>query len=120
MKPPILIIDDDPDIREAIALALETRGYRVVAASDGEEGLARLRADDRPGLVLLDLMMPGMNGWDLCETIARDPLLRDVPVVVFTGNTRAANDPLPIVGFLKKPIDLETLLAVVEKNVLKR
>jgi CheY-like chemotaxis protein len=115
-RPAILVVDDDADIREAITLALEMQGFRVLTASNGQDCLRQLRGDSGPSLVLLDLMMPRMNGWEVCAEMAADPRLRDMPVVVLTGGLWAARDDLPVAAFLRKPIDLDTLVRVVGEN----
>lgn len=104
-----MLVEDDDGIRETMAALLEDEGYRVVAATNGEEGLAALRAASDPCLVLLDLWMPVMNGWQMLEAMRDDAALCKVPVVVIS----AAGDLPPPKGaaaFLRKPIRLETLL----------
>lgn len=110
----ILLVEDDPDVRDAVAESLEDHGYRVLLAAHGEEALQQLRRSSvRPSLILLDLMMPVMDGWHFREEQKKDPLLADIPVVALTahGNLREfdAND------HLRKPISLETLLGVVDR-----
>jgi CheY-like chemotaxis protein len=114
----IVLVEDDEGIRETMAALLEDEGYRVVQASNGEEGLARIRETADPCLVLLDLWMPVMNGWQMLEALRRDAALRHVPVVVIS----AAGDLPPPEGataFLRKPIRLETLLESVENFRLR-
>jgi two-component system alkaline phosphatase synthesis response regulator PhoP len=117
----VLVVDDDENLREAIERALEVNGYRVVCAADGHEALRLLRAqNDPPCLVLLDLMMPGMNGWHLLEIIARDRDLQGIPVVTMSAHVRAHQErlgmSLPEGDFLEKPIELGTLLSIVEQH----
>ena len=118
MKAPprrILVIDDEPDLLEMIAFRLESSGAcRVETAADGREGLEKLHAS-RPDLVLVDLLMPGLDGWEVQRRIRDDPELKDVPVVLLTAS------PLPEVrqralkeGFrqvLPKPFDSDDLVA---------
>ena len=114
----IVLIEDDDGIRETMAALLEDEGYHVVQAANGEEGLARLREACDPCLVLLDLWMPVMNGWQLLEALQEDEALRAVPVVVIS----AAGDLPPPDGaaaFLRKPIRLETLLESVDQFRLR-
>jgi DNA-binding response OmpR family regulator len=106
----ILVIDDDPDIREAVTEVLSLEGHEVVTASEGEQGLVRCRLL-RPDLVLLDLMMPGMNGWDFLKALRRDELLGRVPVVVVSALGRVPE--LPVSGYLPKPFGLDALIALV-------
>lgn len=120
MAPPktIILVEDDEGIRETMAALLEDEGYRVAQAANGEEGLAALHAATDPCLVLLDLWMPVMNGWQMLEAMKRDAALARVPVVVIS----AAGDVPPPVGaaaFLKKPIRLEVLLETVDAKRLR-
>jgi CheY-like chemotaxis protein len=108
----ILIIDDDGDIREVVGEALGFAGYEVARARDGREGLARCRSF-RPTLILLDLMMPGMSGWEFRAAQLEDPELCDIPVVVVTA---LGHDPdLQVSAVLAKPFRLDDLLANVRR-----
>ena len=105
----IILVEDDDGIRETMAALLEDEGYRVVEAQNGEEGLAAIRACPDACLVLLDLWMPVMTGWQMLAAMRADAALARVPVVVIS----AAGDLTPPEGaaaFLRKPIRLETLL----------
>ncbi len=117
--PCVMIVDDEEDIRSMIRLALELKGYEVVEAKDGEDALRQLRQGLRPGLILLDLMMPGMNGWAFREEQAKDAELADIPVLVFTGDTQVTQKvrDLGAAGYIKKPVGFHSLLAVVEKHL---
>jgi CheY-like chemotaxis protein len=115
----VFVVDDDYDIRSTVTDVLELRGYRVGGAADGQEALDRLRAGLRPCLILLDLMMPGMNGWEFREAQARDLALSRIPVVIFSG-AGAANVELHRVasaaaGLLHKPLQLDALLSTVAR-----
>jgi CheY-like chemotaxis protein len=112
MRDLILIVDDDEDIREALAMVLEKRGYEAVTAGNGRLGLDRLAAGLRPSVILLDLMMPIMNGWDFLRHVTQDEDLARIPVVVLTGYVKMAGDgPIPgTVGLLSKPIEVPALL----------
>jgi CheY-like chemotaxis protein len=92
--------------------ALEGEGFRVETAEDGKEALALLGASERPDLVLLDLMMPGMNGWQFLAEIARKPSLKAIPVVVFTAAARVEVPP-GAAAFARKPIDLRSLIELI-------
>ena len=114
----IVLVEDDDGIRETMGALLGDEGFHVVEASNGEQGLAALRAAKDPCLVLLDLWMPVMNGWQMLEAMRDDPALARVPGVVIS----AAGDLQPPEGasaFLRKPIRLETLLANVEQFRLR-
>ena len=111
MTGPILLVDDDPDLRDSLQLVLEMRGYEVVTARDGADALDYLAAHDLPRVVLLDLMMPGMNGTEFRERQLRDPRLKDLPVVLLTGAGGHAVEPRVAAGaiVLRKPFDFDRL-----------
>lgn len=115
----VLVVDDDPDIREIVALALEVNGVQCVTARDGLEALAMVRAPNEIGLVLLDLMMPRMCGIEFLEELRRDPGLDQIPVVVISGNyvTEPRVLTLGAREYLRKPLDLDELLRVVARFV---
>ena len=112
----ILIIDDDPSVREAIDSMLSMNGYVVTLAESGEEGVSRFR-EGTYAMVLTDLGMPGSSGWDVVSSIKQ--LGKGVPVVVMTGwpeeIIRQALDPSEVAEFLIKPFDLDRLLDLVGK-----
>jgi CheY-like chemotaxis protein len=112
----VLVVDDDPDICEVMQLILEPRGYRVVTAQSGIEALRILRAGEEPCLVLLDLMMPGMDGLQFRAEQVRDPTLASIPVVMISagGDVAAKAAAVGLEGLLK-PIDLDALLATLER-----
>ena len=80
----VLVVDDDLDLVEAIATNLEARGYEVGKAYDGVEGLESIKSR-RPDLVVLDVMMPRMNGYEVCEQLKNDPEYREIPVILLTA-----------------------------------
>ncbi|HEY8491735.1 MAG TPA: response regulator, partial [Dehalococcoidia bacterium] len=113
----ILVVDDDPGIRSLLQELLDWEGYRVETAGDGAEGLARIRAAP-PDLVLLDLMMPGLDGWEVYRRLRADGP-RGVPVILITAGVLAARarqefPDAPVVG---KPFDLDHLLAVIQQHL---
>jgi CheY-like chemotaxis protein len=112
----ILVIDDDDDTRTCVMAVLEEEGYSVLGSNNGLEALEILNGTYSPDLVLLDLMMPVMSGWELLEELAKAPKLSGLPVVVFT----AAGDPVPRNATLtkpivRKPIDIDLLLRLVNE-----
>ena len=108
----VLIVDDDPNLLEVTRFVIESEGMAVETARNGQEALAVLRDHRLPGLVLLDLMMPVMNGWEFLNEVAKDPLLKAIPVVALTA---AENAQAPgAVRILRKPMDLGALIQVVE------
>jgi CheY-like chemotaxis protein len=110
----ILVVDDDDDTRGSIAMVLRAEGYEVQGARNGREALDLLGADPLPDLILLDLMMPVMNGWHLLESIAASKRLARLPVLVFTAAGDRAAQPIDR-PFLRKPVDLERLLEAVDR-----
>ena len=82
--PYILVVDDDPDFRAGLRMALEMKGYQVEESSNGEEALAKL-SEKAPLLVLLDLQMPVMNGREMLQRLRNSPELKDIPVVIISG-----------------------------------
>ncbi len=103
------MVEDDHLIREAIAEALDEEGFEVVEAANGREALDKLHAE-HASLVLLDLMMPVMDGWQFREEQLNDPELSQIPVVVLSA---ARDDRVPAARHFSKPCDLEELLDTV-------
>lgn len=113
MAPCVLVVEDDPDIREAVVEAITDAGYRVIEAENGVEALVLMR-QSAPCIVLLDLMMPVMDGWQVAAEMDADPTLASVRVCVVSATERAA--PARSVCVLRKPIKLQTLLSTVEEH----
>jgi CheY-like chemotaxis protein len=113
----ILIVEDDKDIRDGLAEILEDEGYVVVHATNGVEGLKYLRAGGRPALILLDLMMPIMDGWQFRTEQLMDPVLAPIPVIVLTadGDALPKASLLQAVCGLPKPVRLKDLMAAVQR-----
>ena len=112
----ILIVDDDDDIRELLAEVLEDEGYRVATARNGLDALTQLRAGGaRPSMILLDLMMPVMNGFQFLEAFRRDPALSPIPIAVVSahGGLGPAERAAIAAPILAKPLALPRLLEVV-------
>jgi CheY-like chemotaxis protein len=108
LKPRILIVEDDPGSRDALADLLRDEGYDVVTAADGGDGLSRLRGGARPRAIILDLMMAGMDGWDFRTEQKRDPQFGSVPVIAVS----AAGKLVDADYTLRKPIDFDKLLQI--------
>ena len=118
----ILVVDDDRDIRETIVDALEGEGYDVISAVDGVDALERLRSEEQsPSLILLDLMMPRMNGMELWQEIARVETWARIPIIVVSADAqgRAHAATMGAVGYLKKPMRLRELFSTVAQVVAK-
>ena len=109
----ILIVEDEPDIRESLQEFFEYEGYAVATASDGAVALARLAAGELPCLVILDLIMPYVNGNEVYARMQSDPRLAGVPVIVSTSDPSRAPSGVLI---MRKPIDLERLLGAVRQH----
>lgn len=118
----ILIVEDDEAIAEAIVGLLEDEGYAAVSVSDGRAALEKLRDGEKTCLILLDISMPVMNGWQFRQEQLKDAALAPVPVVVCTADGRAAVKAQSIgaAGWLQKPIDPERLLEVVGTHCPRR
>lgn len=117
----ILLVEDDFDVREALAETLRDEGYAVDCATDGEDALQILRAGTRPGLILLDLMMPRMSGSEFRMVQKVDPALRHIPVVLLSADGRMEDKAraLEADGAIRKPIDLPELLSAIERFRVK-
>jgi DNA-binding response OmpR family regulator len=129
MASKILVVDDDPDILEAVALILESQGYEVVTARDGIEGLANLKAE-QPDLMILDLMMPKMDGFAVCKEL-QDPRwskYKDMPILILTSVREEASRrryeletglELDVDDYVEKPMSPDVLLKRVS-TLIKR
>jgi CheY-like chemotaxis protein len=113
----ILLVEDDLDVREALAETLREEGYAVECASDGVEALRYLHGGGRPGLILLDLMMPRMSGSEFRLVQKGDPLLAHLPVVLLSADSRMREKAIALEtdGAVRKPIDMNELLGVIER-----
>src|SRR5262245_65683521 len=111
----VMVVDDDQAIRDVLTEVLNEEGYAVTTATNGQEALGQLRKSDRPpGLILLDLMMPIMDGWQFLDSLSADPLLHGLPVVVLSANLAASGHARDdVLLYLRKPIDLERLVETV-------
>lgn len=107
----VLVVDDESDIRLAVAEALAYEGFQVVDACDGAEALAKARAY-HPELVLLDLMMPRMDGWEFRRAQKHDPEVAKIPVVVLSA---LGPDSLDADGYVGKPFDVDELVSAVRR-----
>ena len=118
-----MIVEDDADIREALRDALvEGARYELWEAINGAEALALLQGQTRkPCLILLDVMMPEINGWEFRRAQQADPALSEIPVVVFTAHENASGAALELgaAGFLKKPASLDALVAMIDRHCRK-
>lgn len=113
----VLVVEDDSAIRDALRELLEHEGYEVLWAANGLEALARLRGGQSPRLILLDLGMPVMDGWEFRHAQRRDPAIAPIPVVVISAEHGLESKirSLEPDGFLPKPFQLDALLATVHR-----
>lgn len=128
MSNKVLIIDDDPEFVDAISNLLDAKGYDVLSASNGKDGVARAK-EFIPDIILLDVMMTTKSeGFDTARELHADPNLRKVPVVMISGVRKEMNLPfgfepdddwLPVKAFLEKPVMPDTLLKTIEENIKK-
>lgn len=120
MPKKVLVIDDETDLLEALDTWLESHGYDVSTAKDGEEGLARA-IELRPNLVILDISMPKMDGFEVLSLIRANTPTATTPVIMLTAKGRTENifqaEKLKAVDFLIKPFEAEELLTAVKKNI---
>jgi CheY-like chemotaxis protein len=118
MKGKVLVVEDDADVREMMQLFLEAQGYDVLHAQNGAAALDLLRSHaDEVALILLDVLMPVMDGWAFLEKRALDPVLKRLPTVVVSATHPVHPMAAEASGFLGKPISPEALLAVVSQHV---
>jgi CheY-like chemotaxis protein len=113
----ILIVDDDPEIRDALKDVLEDEGHRVVLAAHGAEALDQLRGGIRPDLVFLDHMMPVMDGPTFAAEVGQDPALRGLSIVLVTADGHASSkaQAMGVQAYLAKPLQLDLMLDLVDK-----
>ena len=116
-EPPLMIVDDDDDLRQTLAHIITVYGYRVTTFGDARAALDALQDGQAPFLILLDLMMPGMSGWEFRAAQLENATLASIPVVVVTAANVASHGmpTLPDVEILRKPFDLDELLTIIER-----
>ncbi len=115
----ILCIEDEPEMIELMRLILERKGFQVTGAQGGKEGLAILKTD-KPDLILLDLMMPDMDGWEVYRQMKADPNLANIPVIVVTAKAQSIDKVLglhiaKVEDYVTKPFGAEDLLSSVAR-----
>ena len=119
MAEKILIIDDDVDTLRLVGLMLQRQGYEIIAASNGSQGLTKA-LEERPDLILLDVMMPDMDGWDVYQQMKADESTRDIPVIVVTAKAQSIDKVLglhiaKVDDYISKPFSPSELVDSVEK-----
>jgi len=110
---PVLVVEDDDELRDVVLVMLELHGYRAVAAANGDEAMALLRAGLRPCVIVFDLIMPGRNGWEFRAELLADPALASIPTIAVSGAVQgeSVRSALRVTAFLSKPLDLDKLVA---------
>lgn len=119
MTTPVMIVDDDDDLREMLSLILDADGYEPLEATDGIDALDKLAHGSHPSLILLDLRMPRMNGTEFLTAVRDGGNASDIPIVALTGDVRAGNEALRAgaTAVLPKPFDKAALLAVIHSRL---
>jgi len=115
----LLIVEDDTDIREALAGLLEMEGFHVIGCPNGREGLDWLRKSPKPDLILLDLMMPVMDGWQFRVVQKDDPELAIIPVIAVSADSTAKAAAIDAEAYLKKPVDYDTLVETIDRLLVE-
>lgn len=114
----ILVVDDEPDIVALIRLRLMREGFEVVEAHNGEAAI-KMVASSKPGLIILDIMMPGMNGWEVNERLKANPEYRDIPVIMLTAlnefDEQFKSLQAGVRDYITKPFDFDELVSSVRK-----
>lgn len=122
MNKTVLIVEDESELREMLANALKTEGYRILEASNGQEAIDTLRQKQghQPNMILMDLMMPGMDGWAFRSELLRDPLLSYIPIVVISGNSNVPRvaQSMRATAYLAKPFTIDDLVHTVQNHWL--
>ena len=113
MRPRVMIIDDDADTRDALEQLLELEGFTAQTAGDGAEALRLLEQDQKPCLILLDLLMPGVDGWQFMDELHRRGLVGLAPVIVLSGKSSPRPAPPGAAAVLDKPYGVDRLLQIV-------
>jgi two-component system, chemotaxis family, chemotaxis protein CheY len=109
----VMVVEDDPDIRDSLATGLSNEGYDVIAAVNGRDALDRLELQAQPEVILLDLMMPVLNGFDFLVEIRKHPRWALIPVIVTSANRGYDEGDLGTFAVLRKPLNLDLLLDLV-------
>ena len=111
----VLLVDDDEDVRDALGDLLKLRGFNLKIAGNGLEALQLLQNDGIPCVILLDLVMPVMDGWQFLKRLQSSPSLSSIPVVVISAHA-ASNPPTGVNRIIAKPVDTDALYAAVDEH----
>ena len=120
-KPKILLIDDDVDLVAVMKGTLESKSYDVLVAYNGKEGLEKAKKD-KPDLILLDIMMPVMDGFNFAEQFGKEPSLAKIPVLALTSFSDSLGQPFPfqVAEYLRKPLKPKELITKVEEHLKRK
>lgn len=112
----IMLIEDDPDVSETLAGLLVRFGYSVTLARDGQKALTLLRGGELPRLILLDLMMPNMDGYRFRSAQLEDARMASIPTIIVTADPKATKEKLGVAACFRKPFDVEALLTEIARH----
>ena len=114
MKKKILVIDDEADIREIVRLYLSEEGYEIIEASNGQEGILKAQRET-PDLIVLDIMLPGINGFEVAKHLKDDPNTQDIPIIILSVLAQDSQYRQGILDYISKPFRQEDLVTIVRK-----
>ena len=107
----VMVVDDDADIRSALGICLSSEGYRTTACADGREALDQLERGERPDVIVLDLMMPRVNGFEVLQALRANERWAEIPVVIVSANRGYTAEDLGAASILRTPFELDDLIA---------
>jgi two-component system cell cycle response regulator DivK len=121
--PKILVVEDNETSREMLARRLDRKGFAVVTAADGEQGYA-LAQSESPDLILMDISLPGIDGWQVIELLKSEAATREVPLIILTAhalvNDRARADEIGCKDYFSKPVDFKQLLGTIDRLLMEK
>jgi CheY-like chemotaxis protein len=113
----VLIVEDDQDVRETLGMVMESEGYEVYGAANGKDALALLKSISPPDIIITDIMMPVMTGWEFLESAAENPALASIPVIILSAAEKKESSKHPkVLAFLPKPVPVATLMALIKAH----
>lgn len=119
-KKRILVVDDEPDLVETLSFRLEASGYEVIKADDGQKGLDKARSE-KPDLIILDLMLPKLDGYKVCRMLKFDEVYKNIPIILFTARAQEQDKKMGqdvgADGYITKPFEPQVLLAKIQELI---
>jgi len=124
----VLVVDDDPDLVDAVSMKLESLDFRTVKACDGVDAWEKIKSE-KPDLMILDVMMPRKDGYELCKEVKANPQYKDITIILLTAvadhvastsSTHMDGKTTPADDFISKPIDMDKLMQIVKENVKRQ